>query len=51
MAETQTSSNPIVAKFTDNEKANVKEFKELLPDILKAANAPENYALWGSRPV
>ncbi|RIA86330.1 CRAL-TRIO domain-containing protein [Glomus cerebriforme] len=44
MSETQTS--PIVAKFTDDEKNKVKEFKNLLPDILNDVNVPK-YTLWG----
>jgi hypothetical protein len=43
MAET---SNPIVAKFTDDEKNKVKELKNLLPDILKDADL-QSYTLWG----
>ncbi|CAG8552183.1 141_t:CDS:2 [Funneliformis caledonium] len=47
MTETRNnSSNSIVAKFTDDEKKAVQDLKELLPEILKGANAPENYSLW-----
>ncbi|CAI2169419.1 18740_t:CDS:2 [Funneliformis geosporum] len=38
--------NSIVDKFTNDEKKAIKDLKELLPEILNGANAPENYTLW-----